>query len=98
MKSDTSGSGPGSMSWRTISDSTSDGVLTMSRKSFGTHCKLAPPMITMRGAMEPRLQLELWEPAGRRGEHLVGHGHDVVVSELTRHRIGHHRLEHERAV
>ena len=32
-----SGSGSGLMSWSTISASASDGVLTMSRNSFGTH-------------------------------------------------------------
>src|SRR5437868_7507473 len=52
-KSSIAGSGSGLMSWRTISDSASDGVLTMSRKSFGTHCRLAPPMITIRGAIAP---------------------------------------------
>src|SRR4029079_16780550 len=57
-KSSIAGSGSGLMSWRTISDSVSDGVLTMSRKSFGTHWRLAPPMITIRGAIAPpRLRL-----------------------------------------
>src|SRR5438128_56470 len=123
MKSAMSGRGSGLMSWRTISASASEGVLTMSRKSFGTHCRLAPPMITIRGAIRPphselvpdtnvsetttapsdgvfrphrRAQLhyqmegfaspwsglELREPLGGGGEHLVGHGHDVVVGEL----------------
>src|SRR6185437_439122 len=53
IKSSIAGSGSGLMSWRTISDSVSDGVLTMSRKSFGTHWRLAPPTITIRGAIAP---------------------------------------------
>src|SRR6476660_9033854 len=52
-KSSIAGSGSGLMSWRTISEEASDGVLTMSRKSFGTHWRLAPPMITIRGAIAP---------------------------------------------
>ena len=37
-----------SMSWRTMSASASDGVVRMSVTSFGPHCRLPPPTITIR--------------------------------------------------
>ena len=106
------GSGSGLMSWSTNSVSASDGMFTMSRNSFGTHWRLAPPMITIRGAIAPpdsipgrpkpdagvRDATRTWATKGGGGEHLVGHRDDVVVGELPGHRVGHHRFEHERAV
>src|ERR1700680_4155853 len=100
------------MSCSTSSVPASDGMFTMSRKSFGTHWRLAPPMITIRGAIAPPdsisrrpkltpasgILLKGGQPAGGGLEHLVGHGDDVVVGDLARHGVGHHRFEHERSV
>src|SRR5262245_3612060 len=88
------------MSWRTISDSVSDGVLTMSRKSFGTHWRLAPPMITIRGVIRPPRVLPAPEPrAGTASRNLTPASgcyprlHLMVPSEGRLAAARHHVME-----